>query len=216
MNEMARNNQYMYMNEDYIGPALLCIICRRPFKDPIRTPCNHIFCRECITKWVEENRASCFACHLPIPTGNLSRISGPLNNMLDTLRVQCLLCGQANLLRGNFDDHISRTCPSIRAPFSSADIQYSMIGQQSQLINQLLTGTHQPFPSSLYSELMADNRQLREQCQQQLNRIQQYEIENQRQKYEIERINQRCNQHEILINDLQNRIAGEKIMGLYK
>lgn len=212
---MERSNQYRYINEEYIGSVLLCIICKRPFKDPIRTPCDHIFCRECITRWVEKNGAFCFACHKPVPVGNLSRISGTLNHMLDTLRVQCLLCGQTDSFRGNFDDHVSRACPSTRAPLSSADIQYSLIGQQNQLINHLLTRAYQPF-SSLHSELVAENRLFKEQCQQQLSQIQQYQAENQLQKDELERIDERGNQHEILIKDLWNRIAGKKIVSVYR
>jgi hypothetical protein len=53
----------------------------------------------------------------------------------------------------------------------------------------------------MFSELFAENRQLREQCQ--------------HQKAEIERVTQRCNQHETLINELRNRIAGEKMLSVH-
>jgi hypothetical protein len=135
--------------------------------------------------------------------------------MLDTLRIKCLLCGQTNLLRGNFDDHISRACSNARAPFPSADIQRPHIEQQNQPNNHLPACTLQPF-LSLFSEVFTENRQLKERCQQQLSQIQKYQTENQRQQAEIERVDQRCNQHEILINELMNRIAGEKMVHVHR
>jgi hypothetical protein len=67
----------------------------------------------------------------------------------------------------------------------------------------------------MFSELFADNRQLREQCQQQQCQIQKLQTESQHQKAEIERVTQRCNQHETLINELRGRIAGEKMLSVH-
>src|SRR5690349_9328478 len=105
---MARSRQYKYIDEESIGPALLCIICKRPFEDPRCTSCNHIFCRECIIGRMEMNTTSCPACHKLVSADDLSQISDTLNNMLGTLRIKCILCGQMELLRGNFNDHLNK------------------------------------------------------------------------------------------------------------
>src|ERR1700722_15235012 len=118
---MARSSQYKYMDEESIGPGLLCIICKRPFKDPRCTRCNHIFCRECITRWIRTKSALCPACRKFVSADSLSHISHTLNNMLDRLRVQCTLCGRTGLQRGNFDDHINNACPNARVLCPSAD-----------------------------------------------------------------------------------------------
>lgn len=36
-----------------------CSICREPLTMPVKTPCNHIFCTECLTNWLLDNGDSC-------------------------------------------------------------------------------------------------------------------------------------------------------------
>jgi hypothetical protein len=199
--KMARSNQYAYMDEEFVGPGLLCIICRKPFKDPRCTPCNHVFCRECITKWIAENRASCPACRRTVSFDSLSPISDALNNMLGRLYVKCLLCGQTKLRRANFDDHIRRVCPNAHVFRPFIDIQPPLLFEhQHPPHDQLHTCTSQPFLSML-SELFIETRQIREHSQQQQNQIHKYETE-------IQRLTERCNHHETLINELRSRKAG--------
>jgi hypothetical protein len=214
---MARSSQYKYMNEESIGPALLCIICKRPFKDARCTPCNHIFCHECIIRWMGVNRASCPACHKIVSADNLSQISHTLNNMLGTLRVKCTLCGETELLRENFDDHIRQACPNAPMSCLSPDINYPWIGQQRQLNNHLPTCTLHFHPFlSVFTELFHENRQLTQQCQQQMSQIQEFRTESQRQKTEIERVDQRCNQHEAQLKELRGQLAGKKMEGVHR
>ncbi len=211
---MARSSQYKYMDEESIGPALLCIICRRPFKDPRCTPCNHIFCRECITERIGTNKGPCPACHKLISVDSFSQISYTLSNMLGTLRVKCTLCGQTELLRGNFDDHINKACPNARVPCPLAHNNCPWTGQRNELNNHLSTCIFHPSRSAI-TKLLAENRQLKEQCQQQLNDIQKLQAETQRQKFEIERANQRCHQYETQIKMFRDQMAGEKTDGIH-
>lgn len=41
-----------------------CPIClTEPMASPVKTPCNHVFCRECITQWLNQpSKASCAMC----------------------------------------------------------------------------------------------------------------------------------------------------------
>jgi hypothetical protein len=137
--------------------------------------------------------------------------------MLGTLRVKCTLCGETELLRENFDDHIRQACPNARMSCLSPDINYPWIGQQRQLNNHLPTcNLHsQPF-LSVFTELFHENRQLTQQCQQQMSQIQEFRTESQRQKTEIERVDQRCNQHEAQLKELRGQLAGKKMEGVHR
>lgn len=190
---MARSHQYAYIDEDFVGPALLCIICRKPFKNPQCAPCNHTFCRECITKWMAERGSSCPACHRPISVGSFSQISELLEYLLGRLFVKCLFCGQTKIRQAEFDDHIARGCPNVQQPRLTYE--------------QLPTSTIQPF-LSIFSELLAEIRQLREQSQQQLNQLR-------KQAADIKRINQRYDQHETMIDELRRQMAGEQTDGFF-
>ena len=101
---MERNNQYEYIDKEY-GGFVLCILCKRPLENPRRTQCNHIFCRECLIRWMRTNTNSCPACRKFISIDGLSQISGVLQNMLDQINVRCTLCRQENIPKGNFNDH---------------------------------------------------------------------------------------------------------------
>ena len=185
---MARSNQYAYMDEDFVGPALLCIICRKPFKDPQCAPCNHTFCRECINKWIVERGASCPACRRPVSVDSFSAISEALDYLLGRLFVRCLLCGLTKIRQANFDDHVRRACPNVRQP------PHEPLSA-SATIQPLL---------SMFSELLAEIRQLREQSQQQLNQVR-------KQATDIERMNQRYDRHEMMIDELKRQIAGQSM-----
>jgi len=239
---MTSINQYKYMEEEFIGPALLCIICKRPFIDPRYTPCNHIVCCECITGRTETNWDPCPTCGKLILVDSQSPIRHSPVNIFYKLRVKCTLCGQTELQRENFDDHINKECPNVHVSCPSAYIKCPWIGQRNQLNTHLSTCIFHSF-SSRFSELFVENRQVKEQCQQQMSYIQQLQTELHYQKIEIEHVDQRskqqldqiqklqtltkyqkhqigrieqlCEQYQSQIDKLTNRIAGEKIESVH-
>lgn len=155
-----------YVNEDSIDSNLICGICTKPFKDPVGTPCDHSYGRACITEWlVQNNKDSCPMCkHQPVTIDGFVPASRLLRNMLDSIRVQCLLCDQTNIQRGNFSDHLGKTCPKATVSCVAADIRCPWKGTRGDLETHTSTCVFEPLRPVL-APLFAENRQLKEQVQ---------------------------------------------------
>jgi hypothetical protein len=164
---MMNDTNYEYVNEAGIHPELICgNICQAPLIDPVCTPCDHTFCRKCITRWVDTGNGQCPECRRQLVSrNNLVQASRLVCNMLDSLPVKCKFCGKTGLQRGNFSDHISKACSKVHVSCPSADIKCPWKGPRDQLNNHIETCVFQPFRTIL-TELMAKNRQLEEQVQQ--------------------------------------------------
>lgn len=60
MANQARTNQ--------INAALTreeCSICRIDLFEPVSTVCRHVFCKACVTRWLERN-STCLVCRHPV------------------------------------------------------------------------------------------------------------------------------------------------------
>lgn len=71
-----------------VDEELYCPICRRVLEEPMQSPCDHLFCRECIHGWLAANE-SC-----PVDRGSLELIDlRPavmfISNMLGKLDIKC-------------------------------------------------------------------------------------------------------------------------------
>ncbi len=185
---MADALNYEYVDESSIDPELICVICNAPFNDPVCTPCDHTFCRKCITGWIDKQSGGCPTCrHKSLSKASLIQASRPLRNMLDRLPVRCIFCGKVGLQRSNFADHTSKACSKVHVPCPSADIKCPWTGSRDQLNNHVATCVFQPFRSIL-SELMAKNRQLEEQIKQQDAHIKQQDTQIKQQDAQINRL----------------------------
>ncbi|CAF0914547.1 unnamed protein product [Adineta ricciae] len=161
-----------YINEDSIDSNLICSICQKPFKEPVCTSCDHTYCKQCITRWLTSNKTkSCPTCmKQPLSTKELVQASRPLRNMIDQLRVRCVLCEQADLQRGNFLDHIDKICPKTTTGCQAADIKCPWKGTREELPAHLPTCIFEPLRPIL-GYLIAENNQLKKKIEQQANEI---------------------------------------------
>lgn len=155
-----------YIDEKSIDANLLCHICTKPFKDPVCTPCDHSFGRACIKKWFDTNKnGSCPMCKMePIKEENLTRISGPLRNIMDNIPVRCLLCEKMDLIRGNFKDHLEKTCPKAQVTCKAADIKCPWEGTREDLSEHMNACVFEPLRPVL-TVLIAENQKLKSQVQ---------------------------------------------------
>ncbi|CAF2619132.1 unnamed protein product [Rotaria sp. Silwood2] len=134
------------MNEISIDNYLKCPICTDPFLDPVSTPCEHTFCRQCILTWLELSKTSCPSCRETLSKKDLTSISVIfIHGMLNEIQVKCTLCGAINLQRGNFQNHINNLCPKADVSCSTnSDTSCSWIGSRDQLeIHQSECQTYQ-------------------------------------------------------------------------
>ncbi|KLO09244.1 hypothetical protein SCHPADRAFT_943800 [Schizopora paradoxa] len=78
-----------YNYVDDVNTNLICCICRAPFLNPVvTTTCSHTFCRECITRCLQE-QPCCPVDRTPLSTENLKAENLLLRNMVDELLVEC-------------------------------------------------------------------------------------------------------------------------------
>ena len=76
-----------FPNED-IGSGLICSICTGVLEKPLETSCQHLFCGECIQKWLSR-RKSCPRCRKNITTTDLRQVLPDLKNILSKQKIKC-------------------------------------------------------------------------------------------------------------------------------
>ena len=76
-----------FPNED-IGSGLICSICTGVLEKPLETSCQHLFCGECIQKWLSR-RKSCPRCRKNITTTDLGQVLPDLKNILSKQKINC-------------------------------------------------------------------------------------------------------------------------------
>ncbi|CAF3165290.1 unnamed protein product [Rotaria sp. Silwood2] len=100
---------YTYVNEDQIDLELKCNICNEPFQSPVNcTKCGQTVCQRCFDIW-RRQQLSCPFCRQDGSTF-VPVITRIVLNQLNHLLVQCSLCQQTNIRRGNLADHIAYIC----------------------------------------------------------------------------------------------------------
>ena len=95
-----------------VDPELICCICANVFEDPTESPCQHVFCRECISRWLQDKN-TCPTCRSPLRLGDLRPPLPLLKNILAKLRTRCNYLEQGCTTIVNYEqlgNHIRR-CP---------------------------------------------------------------------------------------------------------
>lgn len=193
---------YEYMNEASIEPELICTICHSPLKDPCCTPCGETFCRECITKWIQTQNASCPICRNDLSIGVFTQPTRMVRNMLDRISVKCIVCGQADLWRGNFDDHIQKVCPKTVISCPAADFKCSWTGQRDQLNQHLLVCQLASIDimRPAITNFIAEYQQLKDQVNRQIPQISE-------QQNEIKQLEERLIKKDAEINSMSTQLG---------
>lgn len=132
--------EFEYENEDSIDINLKCGICNDPFIDPVETLCHHSFCFRCLNQWFENSKLTCPTCRKIISRLNSKRITLlSFLSMLNQIHVQCKLCQQSNIQRGNFHDHIDKYCAKVIVQCSAYNHGCLWTGYREELSNHLMT-----------------------------------------------------------------------------
>lgn len=71
-----------------IDDEFQCSICTMILEDPVNTPCEHSYCRECIKSWLSVNQ-TCPADRRPLTVLDLTKQSRPFRNLLNKLEIKC-------------------------------------------------------------------------------------------------------------------------------
>ncbi|CAF3376677.1 unnamed protein product [Rotaria sp. Silwood1] len=121
------------MDESSIDISLKCVICSDPYINPWSTPCDHTFCRSCITQWIEENDRCPVCSKKPITIQGLKATNRVVFDILDRLLVRCKACRQTNIQRGNFDEHSNKYCLKTFVSCSASDLKCPWQGPRDDL-----------------------------------------------------------------------------------
>lgn len=95
------------------SPRAPASICHSPFESPVETPCGHVFCRGCITRWMAQD-SRCPISKEPLNSADFRKVSSIILSMLDELAVQCAYC-RTTTSRRDIDSHFKNDCTAPQA-----------------------------------------------------------------------------------------------------
>ena len=203
---------YEYSYETTIDRELICNICMTPFTDPVCcTSCGETLCRKCIAYLIEMRKDSCPNCRQKIMITRLNNASRPLQSMLDQLDVKCTVCGQTNIQRGNFNDHIDRVCPKMVVSCSASDIKCPWRGQRDQLHRHLINCQFEPM-RPVFNQFIIENQQLKDKINLKDTSIESMWFEQNRLKSRIEELENANRLLEEQLEQLTTIDSGEQII----
>jgi hypothetical protein len=106
--KINESHQYIY-KETNIDKDICCAICLNPPDIPVDSPCQHTFCKICITKALTY-RQHCPIDNKPLYIEDLKNSSLMLYKVLNKLIIKCPIC-EIFIERASFVDHFL-TCPN--------------------------------------------------------------------------------------------------------
>ena len=83
-----------FLEKDNIVMDLICSICTDVIKDPVQTNCEHSFCRECITTWLEGGQRICPEDRQELYLNDLKPPNRLTKQLLNNLIVRCKYYGE--------------------------------------------------------------------------------------------------------------------------
>ena len=89
-----------------------CGFCRNVAKDPVETPCDHVFCRGCVEEGLK-HKQECPVCRKVLNVEDLKKFSGALQRTYGNLKLTCPYgCNEKGLVISNLPSH-EEDCPSM-------------------------------------------------------------------------------------------------------
>lgn len=73
---------------DKIDENFHCIICTTVLENPVQSPCEHIFCNDCIITWLTVKN-TCPADQCLLRVEDLKSVPRYFRNLLDKMKIRC-------------------------------------------------------------------------------------------------------------------------------
>ncbi|CAF2133607.1 unnamed protein product [Rotaria magnacalcarata] len=204
---MTSNNFYEYIDRASIDENLICEVCHNPFLDPVVTQCGYTYCGPCIEQNIKSgSHCPSQSCNQLLSADHLTPNPTPrlIISMLDNLRVRCRLCGETNVNRRNFDEHLQGSCPERRIDCSAKDVGCPWSGpknEHNEHVKMCIFEKLRPVVDILYKVIenqRLDIEKLQKQTEQQTTEIGQLNTQLDQQKAQLQG-------HEIKIGDIQSQ-----------
>ena len=84
--------------------SLICTICTDVVEDPVQTPCEHCFCKSCITQWLQEGQGSCPVDRQVLSFNGLKPLNRMTMQVLNKLNVYCKNHSKGCVLMATFEN----------------------------------------------------------------------------------------------------------------
>ena len=78
-----------FIDIDRVLDDFICVICTDVVENPVQTPCEHIFCRDCIMEWLISGKNSCPVDRKPLKLDNLNPVNRMTIQLLNKLIIRC-------------------------------------------------------------------------------------------------------------------------------
>jgi hypothetical protein len=95
-------DQDRFVDKDRIAEHLICSICIEVVEDPLQTPCEHSFCKQCINRWLSEGQRICPVDRQPLTAETLKPPNRLMKDILNNLTVRCKYYGDGCYLMTKF------------------------------------------------------------------------------------------------------------------
>jgi chromosome segregation ATPase len=187
------------LDETSIDYQVMCSICNKPSIDSRCLPCGHSFCGQCIERWIEENHTSCPICSQAVPMRNLLEVDRVVREKVNDLPVKPYENEQTTLHNHSTNDD--------RNIVSSAIDEHSLFSdmtrQRNEQEGQSSTALHFEPLRAILSELILQNKQLKEQIKQFEKQNQNLTKKNEELHIEIAQLKKQSIEHKTRLNQLE-------------
>ncbi|CAF3483609.1 unnamed protein product [Rotaria socialis] len=200
MCESQETPGFAYMDEDSINAELKCSICFDPFTNPVTTSCcNNVFCLSCIEKVLKKKPVCPLCCHEPLSRIHIKLPDLIIFSSLYQLLVKCESCGESNIQRGFFNEHINVSCPKIKVTCSGVDLKCEWVGPRDQLASHI-TSCNFEYMRPIFGQFISTTKELKFQVNCLRDHCRELEIDNKRCNSKLNALEIRCQQLELMPN----------------
>ena len=93
-----------FLDKDNIVKDIICTICTEVVSDAKQTPCDHMFCKECISEWLKSGKQTCPIDREKLSLNDLKAPSRMTRQLIDSLIVKCKYFSEGCKLMAKYED----------------------------------------------------------------------------------------------------------------
>ena len=93
-----------FIENERIMNDLVCSICTDVVQDAVQTPCQHVFCRDCIKQWLDGGKRICPVDRQKLTSPDLKPLDRFKKQFLDKLIVKCINHTEGCRLMARYED----------------------------------------------------------------------------------------------------------------
>ena len=215
---------FQYVSEEKVSDLLTCGICTCPYVKPLKTPCNHYFCFDCMSQYFQYNpnnnqtnkeiSKTCPTCRRALTFASMVEESHPLIlQQLNALEIYCKNKERGCEWKGprsNLLDHIKISCKFVECQNRESGCKWTGKSTEKEIHSskcdfQLIYCKHYWSLNCQFYALRKDILQHEKNCEKYLE-----DEERKRKKEEEERIKLKINREKEKLEQIQTKLKERK------